>query len=195
MVSILVLPFSGLDGIELGFLQQQSCNQGKTVDVICGWTTLTSEHPLENDHKWQQICQIRYENSLVVRPVYQVCLFYTSYSCDRGWEPIRLLYFRKVWSTRFSFFVYFFANGAKKCGPPGFRLIQKTGWTTLFFSCLIWQICCHLWSFSSGCCDARVVHLHTIITSFVFLSFSTGLSRKAIKGKFYPNISSISSSK
>ena len=21
------------------------------VDVICGWTTLTSQHPLKNDHK------------------------------------------------------------------------------------------------------------------------------------------------
>ena len=30
--------------------------------MICGWTTLTSQHLLENDHKWQQICQIRHEN-------------------------------------------------------------------------------------------------------------------------------------
>ena len=31
MVSTLVLPFSGLDGIELGFLQQQSCYQGDNL--------------------------------------------------------------------------------------------------------------------------------------------------------------------
>ena len=48
-------------------------------------------------------------------------------------EPIKLLHFRNVWSTRFSFFVYFSANGAKKCGPPSFLLIQKTGWTNHFF--------------------------------------------------------------
>ena len=37
MVSILVLPFSGLDGIELGFLGQQSSNHGKTIceDASC----------------------------------------------------------------------------------------------------------------------------------------------------------------
>ena len=29
--------------------------------MICGWTTLTSQCPLKNDHKRQQICQIRYE--------------------------------------------------------------------------------------------------------------------------------------
>ena len=78
-------------------------------------------------------------------------------------EPIKLLHFRNVWSTRFSFFVYFSANGAKKCGPPGFPLIQKTRRTTWHFSCLICQICCLLWSFSSGHCDVRVVHPHTII--------------------------------
>ena len=137
--------------------------------VICRWTTLTSQHPLENDHKQQQICQIRHENCLVVHPVFLVCLFYASQSCDRGWEPIKLLYFRNAWPTRFSFFVYFSTNGAKKCGPPGFPLIQKTGRTTRHFSCLICQICCLLWSFLSGCRDVRVVHLHTIITSSVFL--------------------------
>ena len=30
-VSTLVLPFSSLDGIKLGFLRQQSCNQGETI--------------------------------------------------------------------------------------------------------------------------------------------------------------------
>ena len=83
----------------------------------------------------------------------------------------------------------------KTCGPLGFLFSEKPGGPLVFFSCLICQICCLLWSFLSGHCDVRVVHPHTIITSFVFLSFSTGLSRKAIKGKFYPNISSISSSK
>ena len=46
--------------------------------MICGWTILMSQHPLENDHKQQQICQIRHKNCLVVRPVFQVCLFYAS---------------------------------------------------------------------------------------------------------------------
>ena len=79
----------------------------------------------------------------------------------------------------------------KTCGPPSSYFL-KTGWTTRFFSM---SVCCLLCLFLSRHCDVRVVHPHTIITSFVFLSFSTGLSRKAIKGKFYPNISSISSSK
>ena len=35
----------------------------KSMMMICGWTTLTSQCPLENDHKRQQICQIRYEKS------------------------------------------------------------------------------------------------------------------------------------
>ena len=46
--------------------------------MIYGWTTLMSQHPLKNDHKRQQICQIRHEKCQVVRPVFQVCLFYTS---------------------------------------------------------------------------------------------------------------------
>ena len=54
-----------------------------TLMMICGWTTLTSQHLLKNDHKRQGICQIRHENCLVVRPVFQVCLFYASQSCDR----------------------------------------------------------------------------------------------------------------
>ena len=37
-----------------------SCDIGP-CDVICGWTTLTSQHLLENDHKRQQICQKRHE--------------------------------------------------------------------------------------------------------------------------------------
>ena len=42
------------------------------------WVTLTSQCPLENDHKRQQICQIKHEKCLVVLPVFQVWLFYTS---------------------------------------------------------------------------------------------------------------------
>ena len=36
----------------------------KTNDVmmVCWWTTLTSQHPLENDHKRQEIWQIRHED-------------------------------------------------------------------------------------------------------------------------------------
>ena len=48
------------------------------VMLICGWTTLTSQCPLKNDHKRQQICQISHEKCLVVCPVFQVCLFYVS---------------------------------------------------------------------------------------------------------------------
>ena len=92
-------------------------------------------------------------------------------------------------------FCLFFRKCSQKVWPTRFSFNSKNRVDHSFFSCLIWQICCCLWSFLSGCCDTRAIHLHTIITSFVFLSFSTGLSRKAIKGKFYPNISSISSSK
>ena len=104
--------------------------------MTCSWTTLTSQCPLENDHERQQIWQIRHEKCRVVCPVFQGCLFYTSCSCDKAWKPIKLLYFRNVWFTRFPFFVYFSANGAKKCGTPGFPLIQKTGWTTHFIHAL-----------------------------------------------------------
>ena len=34
MVSTLVLPFSCLDGIELGFLRQQSCNLRETIKML-----------------------------------------------------------------------------------------------------------------------------------------------------------------
>ena len=43
--------------------------------MICGWTTLVSQCLLKNDHKRQQICQIRHEKGQVVCPVFQVCLF------------------------------------------------------------------------------------------------------------------------
>ena len=59
-------------------LMQTISNSFHMVMMICGWLTLTSQCLLENDHKRQQICQIRYEKSWVVRPVFQVCLFYTS---------------------------------------------------------------------------------------------------------------------
>ena len=32
----------------------------RVLMLICRWTTLTSQSPLENDHKRQQICQIRH---------------------------------------------------------------------------------------------------------------------------------------
>ena len=100
------------------------------------------------------------------------------------------------WSARFFRFVYFTRHShvaradsqsncsiSRMCGPPGFHLMfifpqmepktcgppgfyfPKTGWSTRFFPC---QICCLLYSFSSGHCDVRVIHLHTIITSFAF---------------------------
>ena len=31
--------------------------------MVCRWMTLTSQHLLENDHKWQQIWQIRHEKN------------------------------------------------------------------------------------------------------------------------------------
>ena len=37
----------------------------KTNDVmmVCRWMALVSQHPLKNDHKQQQICQIRHEKN------------------------------------------------------------------------------------------------------------------------------------
>ena len=101
--------------------------------MICGWTTLTSQCPLENDHKRQQICRIRYEKFWVVHPVFQVCLFYTSQSCDKGWEPIKLHYLRNVWSTRFSFNVYFSANRAKNVLSARFLFSEKWMDHSFFF--------------------------------------------------------------
>ena len=101
--------------------------------MICGWTTLTSQCPLQNDHKRQQICQIRHENCLVVHSVFQVCLFYASQSCGRAWEPIKLHYFSNVWSNRFSFHVYFCANGSKNECSTWFFIFWKT---THFFHAL-----------------------------------------------------------
>ena len=119
------------------------------VMMMCGWITLTSQRPLENNHKRQQICQIRHEKCRVVHPTFQVCLFYTSWSCDNSWEPIKWLHFMNAWSNRFSFNVYFSANGAKMCGPSGFPLIKKTGWTTCFFHALFDRsaaFCGHFWA-------------------------------------------------
>ena len=109
--------------------------QWNNMMLICGWTTLTSQCPLENDHKRQQICQIRHEKCLVVLPVFVKFVYFTRHSRVTEAES-QSNCFRNVWSSRFSFFVYFSANGAKKCDPPGFPLIQKTGWTTRFFHAL-----------------------------------------------------------
>ena len=46
--------------------------------IICRWTPLTSKNRPENDYKRQCICQIRHKKMRVVRPVFQICLFYTS---------------------------------------------------------------------------------------------------------------------
>ena len=50
-VSTLVLPFSGLDGIELGFLRQQSWNQGET---FCWGASC---------YKWGNYWHIRYPSN------------------------------------------------------------------------------------------------------------------------------------
>ena len=73
--------------------------------MICGWNPLMSQNQPENDHKRQCICQIRHQKMRVVHPVFQICLFYTSQTRDSTLDPIKLHYFTKQGSTRFSFFV------------------------------------------------------------------------------------------
>ena len=48
----------------MAFLQRSVEKLKKTNDVmmVCGWTALASQHPLENDHKNYEICQIRHKN-------------------------------------------------------------------------------------------------------------------------------------
>ena len=136
--------------------------------MICKWTNLTSQCLLENDHKRQQISQIRYEKFWVVGLVFQVCLFYTSWSCDKGLQPIKLHYLRNVWSTHFSFNVYFSANRAKNVLSTQFLFSESRMDHFFFFPC---QICCLLCSFLGGHCDVRVIHSHTIILFSVFFKF------------------------
>ena len=103
--------------------------------MICRWITLTSQHLWQNHHIKQYFCQIRAWKKSVVRPVFQICLLYTSHTRDRQFEPIKLHYSKNVWSTRLSKFVIVCAFRSKNCGSPGFQTILKTGQTTLFFSC------------------------------------------------------------
>ena len=73
--------------------------------MTCRWTPLTSQHRPENDHKRQCISQIRHQKMRVFHRVFQICLFYTSQTRDSTLDPIKLHYFTKQGSTRFSFFV------------------------------------------------------------------------------------------
>ena len=131
--------------------------------MICRWTTLMSQCPLENDHKRQQICQIRYEKCWVVCPVFQV--YFTRHSHVTRAESQSNCSISQMCGPPGSHLMFIFPQmEPKTCGPPGFYFL-KTGWTTRFFPC---QICCLLCSILSGHCDVRVIHPHTIITSFVF---------------------------
>ena len=118
--------------------------------LICGWTPLRSQHRPENDHKRQCICQKMHQKMRVVRPVLQICLFYTSQTLDSTLEPIKLHYFTKQGSTRFSFFVMICTYKQNLLS----KQLSNTGRTTFIFLCLIWQMHCLLWSFSGRCCDA-----------------------------------------
>ena len=60
--------------------------------------------------------------------------------------------------------------------------LEKPGGQLWLLSYLVWQICCLLWSFSSGQCDVRVVHPHIIITPLPDLW-------RAIHRQKYSNIS------
>ena len=93
-----------------------------TLMMICRWTTLMSQHGPENDHKRQCICRIRHEKMRVVRPVFQICLFYSSQTRDSTLDPIKLHYFTKQWSTRFSFFVMICAHRTKYCYQNNFQI-------------------------------------------------------------------------
>ena len=100
--------------------------------MICGWTTLTSQCPLENDHKRQQICQIRHEKCWWSARFFKfVCFTHHSHvtrpesqsNCSISWM---------CGPPGFHLMFIFPQMEPKMCGPPGFYFL-KTRWTSLFF--------------------------------------------------------------
>ena len=104
------------------------------VMIICGCTTLTSQCPVENDHKRQQICQIRYEKCWVVRPVFFKFVYFTHHShVTRAESQSNCSISRMCGPPGFHLMFIFLQMEPKTYGPPGFYFL-KTGWTTHFFS-------------------------------------------------------------
>ena len=144
--------------------------------MICRWITLTSQHLWQNHHIKPYFCQIRAWKKSVVRPVFQICLLYTSHTRDRQFEPIKLHYSKNVRSTWLSKFVIVCVFTSKNCGSPGFQTILKTARTTLFFHALIWQKCCFIWKFRQWCCDVRLSlpAYHHLIFCWLYFQFFRG---------------------
>ena len=138
--------------------------------VICGWTTLTSQCPLKNEHKRQQICQIRHEIALWSSIWLRIIVMWQRLTANQI-ALFQECVVHPEWTSFFFFFYFclFFRKWSQKVWSTRFSFNSENRVNHSVFSCLICQICCVLWSFSSGRCDVRVDHLHTIITSFVFL--------------------------
>ena len=99
--------------------------------MICGWTTLASQCPLEKDHKRQHICQIRYEKFWVVRWVFQV--YFTRHShVTRAESQSNCIIWGMCGPLVFHLMFIFLQMEPKTCCPPGFYFL-KNGWTTRFF--------------------------------------------------------------
>ena len=82
--------------------------------MICAWIPLTPSHQVENDHKWQYFCQIRHDKLYRGPPVFEICLFKASLTCDLVWEPITEHYSKNEGPTRFSIFVLICTQDTKK---------------------------------------------------------------------------------
>ena len=100
--------------------------------MICGWTTLASQCPLEKDHKRQHICQIRYEKFWVVCWVFQV--YFTRHShVTRAESQSNCIIWGMCGPLVFHLMFIFLQMEPKTCCPPGFYFLRN-GWTTRFFS-------------------------------------------------------------
>ena len=120
--------------------------------MICEWITLTSQCPLENDLKRQQICQIRYEKCWVVRPVFFKFVYFTRHShVTRAESQSNCFISQTCGPPGFHLMFIFLQMEPKTYGPPGF-LFWKPDGLLVFFPC---QICSLLCLFLSGHCDVR----------------------------------------
>ena len=107
--------------------------------MICGWTILTSQHPLENDRKRQKICQIRHENCEWSTRFFKFVSF-TRHSHVTGPDSQSNCIISGMCGPPGSHFLFIFLQmGPKSVVHPvlmSHKQTWKTGWTTRNFHAL-----------------------------------------------------------
>ena len=108
----------------------------KLLMRICGWTTLTSQCPLENAHKRQQICQIRHEKCRVVHPLSSLFILRVIVM----WQRLRanqIALFQECVVHSVFIFCLFFRKWSQKVWSTWFSFNSKHRAVHSFFLCLI----------------------------------------------------------